>query len=109
MNEPFQGYVVKAQIGTNMNSDMCQSLNKVVVRKCDEFYANRQKHRNKTCHDAERQEKRIKSQLKKEARNSTNLQTRECVKKFAIDEERSDIEKMKKWTLNLKKMKMKLE
>ena len=46
---------------------------------------------------------------KEMARNSINLQVREHVKKFEIDEENSDVEKMKKWILNLKKLKTKVE
>ena len=60
----------------------------------------------------ERQQKQIKSWLmqeKEKAENSENWQVREYVKKFAINEERSDVEKMKKWIMNLKKLKMKVE
>jgi len=46
---------------------------------------------------------------KEKARNSVNLQVREYVKKFEIDEEKSDVEKMKKWIMNLKKLQTKVE
>ena len=112
MKELFRGYVVKVWFGINMNSDIYRALNKVVVKKCVEFYVKYWKHRNEAYHDTEKQKKRIKSWLTKEkekAVNSVNLQVREYVKKFKIDEERSDIEKMKKWIMNLKKLQKKVE
>ena len=112
MSELFRGHVVKLWFDTDMRSDVHRSLNKIVVRKCVEFYYKCWKHRNEAHHDAEKQKIRIRKWLvnKREmARNSVNLQVREHAKKFEIDEENSDIEKMKKWILNLKKMKTKVE
>ena len=38
IKELFQGYVVKVWIGVNISSDKYRKLNKIVVRKCVEFY-----------------------------------------------------------------------
>ena len=117
MTELFRGYVVKVWFETdwfetNFSSDVYRTLNKIVVRKCVEFYVKCWKHRNEAYHDDEKQKKRIKMWLtneKEKARNSVNLQVREYVKKFEIDEEKSDVEKMKKWIMNLKKLQIKVE
>ena len=60
MKELFRGYVVVVREGTNINSDKCKVLNKIVVQKCVEFYVKYQKHRNKIYCNEEKQNNRVK-------------------------------------------------
>ena len=41
MKELFRGYVVRVWIGADMSSDKYRKLNKIIVRKCVEFYVKR--------------------------------------------------------------------
>ena len=54
MKELFRGYIVKVWFGININSDIYRALNKVVVRKCVEFYVKCWKYRNEAYHDIEK-------------------------------------------------------
>ena len=95
-----------------MSSDKYRKLNKIVVRKCMEFYVKCWKHRNEAYYDAERQKEQIKKWFLKErekALNSDMQQVRNYVRKFEINEERSDVEKLKKWIMNLKKLERRVE
>ena len=95
-----------------MSSNKYRKLNKIIVRKCMEFYGKCWKHRNEAYHDAERQKERIKKWFLKErekAVNSDMQQVRNYVRKFEINEERSDVEKLKKWIMNLKKLERRIE
>ena len=91
-----------------MSSKKYRKLNIIVVRKCMEFYIKCYKHRNDAYHNADRQKERIKNYVIKERENSMNSnihQVRDYVRKFAINEEKSNVEKFKKWIMNLKKLK----
>ena len=112
MKDLFRGCIVKVWFGIDMSSDIHRSANKVIVRKCVEFYAKCWKHRNEAYHDKEKQKIRIKNWLRKEkemAMQSENAQVREYANVFKINEDRSDIEKIKKWIMNLKKLQSKVE
>ena len=112
MNELFRGCIVKDWMGANAQEDKHRTLNEIVVRKCVEFYAECWKHRNEVCHDNDKQKERLRKWVIKEkesAVRSENVQVREYVRKFAINEEQSDADKMKKWIQNVKKLKTKIE
>ena len=99
-------------MSTNAHEGKYRTLNKIVVRKCVEFYVECWKHRNEVYHDNDKQKERLRNWVIKEkesAVRSENAQVREYVRKFAINEEQSEVDKMKKWILNLKKLKTKVE
>ena len=64
MRELFRGYVVVVQEGTNINSNKYRVLNKIVAKKCVEFYVKCWKKRNEIYYDKEKQKVRIKKQYK---------------------------------------------
>ena len=112
INELFRGYVVKDWMSANEHEEKHRTLNKIVVRKCVEFYVECWKHRNEVCHDNDKQKERLRNWVTKEkesAVRSENAQVREYVRKFVINEKQSEVDKMKKWMLNLKKLKTKIE
>ena len=50
MKELFRGYAIIDWKGSDLNCTKYRKLNKVIVRKCMEFYNQYQKHRNKISH-----------------------------------------------------------
>ena len=95
-----------------MSSKEHRKLNKIAAKYCAEYYVKCQKCRNEACHSNNKQIERIKNWLKKEreeALNSKMQQVKERARKFATDEEQSEVNKMKKWIMNLKKIKTKVE
>ena len=54
MRELFQGYIVVVWEGTDINIDKYRVLNKIVVKKCVEFYVKCWKYRNEAYHDTEK-------------------------------------------------------
>ena len=51
IKELFRGYVVVVWEGTNLNSKKYRMLNKIVAKKCVEFYMKCWKERNKAYYD----------------------------------------------------------
>ena len=112
MQELFRGYIVVVQDGTNLRSKKYSVLNKIVTKKCVEFYVQCWKHRNKIFHNEEKQKECVKKWYEKEkerAENSNISQVRDFVKKFNINAELSNVETVKKWIMNLKKIEKKVE
>ena len=112
MKEFFREYTVRVWVGVNMSSDKYRELNKSVTRKCIEFYARCQKYRNNASYDEERQKKQVKNKFVKKrekALNSDAQQVRDYARKFAINKERSDMEKLQKQIMSLKKLEKRVE
>ena len=60
MKELFRGYVMVVWEGTDLNSKKYRVLNKIVVKKCVEFYVKCWKYRNEIYYDEEKQKERVK-------------------------------------------------
>ena len=60
IKELFCGYVVKVWTVVDMSSNKHRKLNKIVVRKCIEFYIICWKYRNETYRDTEKQKEHVK-------------------------------------------------
>ena len=111
MKELFRGYVVVVCEGTDINSDKYRVLNKIVAKKCMEFYVKCWKKRNEIYHNEEKQKVRIKKWYKNEmnrAKNSDVKQVRDYTQKFKINEECCSSETMKIWIKNLKVIEKKI-
>ena len=66
MKELFRGYVVVVQEGTDLNSRKYRTLNKIVAKKCIEFYMKCWKDRNEIYYDESKQRQRIMAWYKNE-------------------------------------------
>ena len=98
VKELFRGHVVKAQKGVNMNSSEHKKLNKVAAKYCVDYYVKCWKHRNEACYDTNKQKERIKNWLQKERKEASNTETQQVkdyARKFKIDKERCNVDKIK--------------
>ena len=85
--ELFRGHVVIDWEGTNLNEIKHKTLNKIIARKCVEFYMKCWKERNNDYHDENKQRKRTLKwyeKIKIKAENSNETQMRLYVKKHEI-------------------------
>ena len=112
MQELFRGYVVVVWKGTNFSSTKYNVLNKIVAKKCVEFYVKCQKQRNKIYHDEHKQRERVEKWYEKEkekAKESDIPQVGEFAQKFKINIKQCTVDTIKKWIMNLRKIEKKME
>ena len=64
MMKLFCGYVVRDQEGVDHNTKKCKELNKIVIKKCIEYYIVCQKERKKEHYDEIKQRNRVLKQYK---------------------------------------------
>ena len=60
---------MKAWIGVDMSCTKCRELNKIVTRKCTDFYAQCWKYRNEAYHNEEKQVERMCRWFKKKEKS----------------------------------------
>ena len=60
MKELFRGYIIVDQIGSDLNCMKYRIVNKVIVRKCVEFYNQYWKYRNEVSHHEVKQKERLR-------------------------------------------------
>ena len=112
MQELFRGYVAVVWEGTNLNSKKYRTLNKIVPKKCIEFYMKCQKERNEAYHDECKQRQRITEWYKKvknSAENSNKNQMRMYVKKYKINVQQYTLGTIKRQINNIKEFERKIE
>jgi len=112
MKELFRGYVVIDWEGTNLRTKKYKELNKIIVKRCVQYYDECWKHRNEEYHNEEKQRKRIITwyeRVRKKAENSNDNQIRMYVNKKVLDVERSKTDTIKRWIYNLKEFEKRME
>ena len=98
--------------GTNLNATKYKKLNKIIVRKCVEFYVKCWKERNEEYHNDDKQRNRIMKwyeKIKLKAENSNQRQMRLCVKKNEIKVQQCRTETIKRWMHNVKEFEKKID
>ena len=99
MQELFWGFVVIVWEEADLNSKKYSVLNKIVIKKCREFYVKCWKDRNKIFHSKNKQRICMKEWYEKEklrAENSNKNQVRLYVKTFKININLYKIDTMKR-------------
>jgi len=112
MKELFRGYIVQVWQGVEFNNVKYHELNRIVVRKCVEYYVKCWKERNEENRNEPKQRDRMKKWYANtiemiKASNDGELQ--KYADKHQINIDQSNTETIRKWILNLKSFKRKLE
>ena len=97
--ELLRGHVALDWEGTNLHCKKCERLNKIIARKCVEFYAEYWKHRNVEFYDEEKQRDRLikwHNKTKEEIDKGGEIQLKEHVKNNEIKIERFEKETLKR-------------
>jgi len=112
MKELFRGYIVQVWNGVQLNSVKYHELNRIVVRKCVEYYVKCWKERNEESRNEIKQRERVIRWYKNTldmVGTSSDAELRKYVDKHHINIEQSNTESIRKWILNIKVFKRKLE
>jgi len=112
MSELFRGFVVKNWMSTDMNDKKYRYLNMIIVRECVHFYGQCWKHRNEIMHDPVKQKERLikwYESEKEEGSQSVSRQMRMYVDKCKLDVERCTSDTIRRWIMNKRTMKKKVE
>ena len=112
MQELFRGHVAIDWEGTNLNTNKFKKLNKIIVRKCVEFYVKCWKERNEEHHNDDKQRNRLMKwyeKIKVKAENSNQRQMRSHVIKNDIKVQQCRTETIKRWTCNVKEFEKKID
>ena len=112
MQELFRRYIVIDWERTNFGNKKYKDLNKIIVKRCVEFYDACWKHRNDEYHNEEKQKKKLRDwyeKVKAKAENSDDTQIKLYVCKKRIDIDKCNNETIKRWLYNLKEFEKRIE
>ena len=104
----FWGYMVKTWVRTNFSNNRCRTLNKIAAWLCVKHHNKCWNQRNEMLHDSKQYRDRIIKWYKnkrEKAENSKHALVWMFAKKCKINEDRSSIDKIKKWIGIVKDMK----
>jgi len=99
MKELFRGYIVKVWFGTQFNSLKYHNLNKIIAKKCVEYYLKCWKERNEEYKNEEKQRQRIINwyrNILEMVEKGGDTQLRKYVQKHQIDVEHCRTESIRK-------------
>ena len=112
MKELFRGFVVKVWFGVQLNDPKYHHLNKIIVKKCVNYYLQCWKDRNEDHMNEEKQRTRVLRwyhKLLKKVEESTDMQVKKYVMKHQIDVEHSRTDSIRTWINNVKNFQRKME
>ena len=112
MKELFRGHVVRDWEGADHNEMKHRQLNKIVVKKCVEYYAACWKERNIEHHDEEKQRNRVlkwHANMMNKVENSVEEQLRKYVQQHPIEVDKCKTESIRRWINNVKEFERRME
>ena len=112
MHYLFRGYPVKDWKGLNFGETKYESVNKILVKHCVNFYEECWDHRNEIKHNPNMQRERAirwHKKLKIDVERNQPMQVKLFTQRNRIDVERCRTENIMQWICNTKKMTQKIE
>ena len=112
MKDIFRGIVVKDWKGADFNCTKYHKLNKIIVCHSVQYYRKCWLNRNEKLHDEEMQRIRVKEwkkNIEKQVEQKEPLAAKMHANRTKIDEERSSVDQIRRWTCGVKEMIKKVE